>query len=147
MLFDNINQQQCYYIYCNSVSLYFPPTSKTLLCTWEYITFFPLRFRESIYRLLPQTTPENVSKNFSHYSVDPTTRYPNISLNFLKPSQVSIAANKLQGPSLSLLILHNRFKVSVKDNQSIDTRCRCATVCLEFQMCKINVYVAGEALL
>ncbi|XP_029951357.1 protein-methionine sulfoxide oxidase mical3a isoform X1 [Salarias fasciatus] len=44
--------------------------------------------RESIYRLLPQTTPENVSKNFSHYSVDPTTRYPNISLHFLKPSQV-----------------------------------------------------------
>ncbi|XP_054475152.1 protein-methionine sulfoxide oxidase mical3a isoform X3 [Anoplopoma fimbria] len=44
--------------------------------------------RESIYRLLPQTTTENVSKNFSHYSVDPTTRYPNICLNFLKPSQV-----------------------------------------------------------
>ncbi|XP_061773859.1 protein-methionine sulfoxide oxidase mical3a isoform X5 [Nerophis ophidion] len=44
--------------------------------------------RESIYRLLPQTTPENVSKNFSQYSVDPTTRYPNVSLNFLKPSQV-----------------------------------------------------------
>ncbi|KAL6107091.1 mical3 [Pungitius sinensis] len=44
--------------------------------------------RESIYRLLPQTTPENVSKNFSHFSVDPTTRYPNICLNFLKPSQV-----------------------------------------------------------
>ncbi|XP_060931846.1 protein-methionine sulfoxide oxidase mical3a [Limanda limanda] len=44
--------------------------------------------RESIYRLLPQTTPENISKNFNHYSVDPTTRYPNISLNFLKPSQM-----------------------------------------------------------
>ncbi|XP_070406559.1 protein-methionine sulfoxide oxidase mical3a isoform X5 [Nothobranchius furzeri] len=44
--------------------------------------------RESIYRLLPQTTPENVSKNFSQYSLDPTTRYPNISLNFLRPSQV-----------------------------------------------------------
>ncbi|XP_037623022.1 protein-methionine sulfoxide oxidase mical3a isoform X3 [Sebastes umbrosus] len=44
--------------------------------------------RESVYRILPQTTPENVSKNFSHYSVDPTTRYPNISLNFLKPSQL-----------------------------------------------------------
>ncbi|XP_037834024.1 protein-methionine sulfoxide oxidase mical3a isoform X16 [Kryptolebias marmoratus] len=44
--------------------------------------------RESIYRLLPQTTPENVSKNFSQYSVDPTTRYPNINLNFLRPSQV-----------------------------------------------------------
>uniref|UniRef100_A0A8C2BIB8 F-actin monooxygenase n=1 Tax=Cyprinus carpio TaxID=7962 RepID=A0A8C2BIB8_CYPCA len=44
--------------------------------------------RESIYRLLPQTTPENVSKNFSQYSVDPTTRYPNISLHQVRPSQV-----------------------------------------------------------
>ncbi|XP_078805203.1 protein-methionine sulfoxide oxidase mical3a isoform X12 [Oryzias latipes] len=49
--------------------------------------------RESIYRLLPQTTPENVSKNFSHYSLDPTTRYPNVSLNFLKPSQVRHLVN------------------------------------------------------
>uniref|UniRef100_A0A672GTS7 F-actin monooxygenase n=1 Tax=Salarias fasciatus TaxID=181472 RepID=A0A672GTS7_SALFA len=52
--------------------------------------------RESIYRLLPQTTPENVSKNFSHYSVDPTTRYPNISLHFLKPSQVRTGPGTLQ---------------------------------------------------
>ncbi|NXK90032.1 MICA3 monooxygenase, partial [Formicarius rufipectus] len=44
--------------------------------------------RESIYRLLPQTTPENVSKNFSHYSIDPATRYPNINVNFLRPHQV-----------------------------------------------------------
>ncbi|XP_045319963.1 F-actin-monooxygenase MICAL3 isoform X17 [Leopardus geoffroyi] len=44
--------------------------------------------RESIYRLLPQTTPENVSKNFSQYSIDPVTRYPNININFLRPSQV-----------------------------------------------------------
>ncbi|NXY35622.1 MICA3 monooxygenase, partial [Pomatorhinus ruficollis] len=43
--------------------------------------------RESIYRLLPQTTPENVSKNFSHYSIDPATRYPNINVNFLRPQQ------------------------------------------------------------
>ncbi|XP_064314795.1 F-actin-monooxygenase MICAL3 isoform X2 [Phalacrocorax carbo] len=44
--------------------------------------------RESIYRLLPQTTPENVSKNFSHYSIDPATRYPNVNVNFLRPQQV-----------------------------------------------------------
>ncbi|XP_031420386.1 protein-methionine sulfoxide oxidase mical3a isoform X2 [Clupea harengus] len=44
--------------------------------------------RESLYRLLPQTTPENVSKNFSQYSVDPTTRYPNISLHLMRPNQV-----------------------------------------------------------
>ncbi|XP_057203690.1 protein-methionine sulfoxide oxidase mical3a isoform X14 [Triplophysa rosa] len=44
--------------------------------------------RESVYRLLPQTTPENVSKNFSQYSVDPSTRYPNISLHQVRPNQV-----------------------------------------------------------
>ncbi|XDV29057.1 hypothetical protein PO909_032236 [Leuciscus waleckii] len=44
--------------------------------------------RESVYRLLPQTTPENVSKNFSRYSVDPATRYPNISLHQVRPNQV-----------------------------------------------------------
>ncbi|XP_062990905.1 F-actin-monooxygenase MICAL3 isoform X1 [Elgaria multicarinata webbii] len=44
--------------------------------------------RESIYRLLPQTTPENVSKNFSQYCIDPVTRYPNINVNFLRPNQV-----------------------------------------------------------
>lgn len=71
------------------------------------ITLRPLssvHFRESIYRLLPQTTPENVSKNFSHYSVDPTTRYPNISLNFLKPSQVRAGA-KSQILSLPLSLV------------------------------------------
>ncbi|XP_053318436.1 F-actin-monooxygenase MICAL3 isoform X16 [Spea bombifrons] len=44
--------------------------------------------RESIYRLLPQTTPQNVSKNFNQYSIDPTTRYPNVNLQFLRPNQV-----------------------------------------------------------
>ncbi|KAJ8262449.1 hypothetical protein GJAV_G00166610 [Gymnothorax javanicus] len=44
--------------------------------------------RESIYRLLPQTTPENISKNFSQYSLDPTTRYPNINLRLLQSHQV-----------------------------------------------------------
>jgi hypothetical protein len=30
--------------------------------------------RESIYRLLAQTTPENISKDFKNYTVTPTTR-------------------------------------------------------------------------
>lgn len=30
-----------------------------------------------------------MSKNFSQYSIDPVTRYPNININFLQPSQVS----------------------------------------------------------
>lgn len=29
-----------------------------------------------------------MSKNFSQYSVDPTTRYPNVSLHLLRPNQV-----------------------------------------------------------
>lgn len=57
-----------------------------------FLSFFPaLSLRESVYRLLPQTTPENVNKNFSQYSLDPVTRYPNVSLHFLKPSQVGVA--------------------------------------------------------
>ncbi|MBN3303350.1 MICA1 monooxygenase, partial [Amia calva] len=44
--------------------------------------------RESIYQLLSQTTPENTSKNYNAYSIDPTTRYPNINLHSIKPKQV-----------------------------------------------------------
>lgn len=52
------------------------------------IVIIIVALRESIYRLLPQTTPENVSKNYSQYTLDPTTRYPNISLHLLRPNQV-----------------------------------------------------------
>ncbi|XP_005739136.1 F-actin-monooxygenase mical2b isoform X1 [Pundamilia nyererei] len=44
--------------------------------------------RESIYRLLPQTTPENISKNFEQYSIDPATRYPNLNACCVRPHQV-----------------------------------------------------------
>ncbi|XP_070406629.1 F-actin-monooxygenase mical2b isoform X5 [Nothobranchius furzeri] len=44
--------------------------------------------RESIYRLLPQTTPENISKNFEQYSIDPATRYPNLNSSCVRPHQV-----------------------------------------------------------
>lgn len=44
--------------------------------------------RESVYRLLPQTTPENISKNYSQYSLDPSTRYPNLNTQAINASQV-----------------------------------------------------------
>uniref|UniRef100_A0A672YTK8 F-actin monooxygenase n=1 Tax=Sphaeramia orbicularis TaxID=375764 RepID=A0A672YTK8_9TELE len=44
--------------------------------------------RESLYRLLPQTTPENMQKNITLYTVDPTTRYPNINTLLITPAQV-----------------------------------------------------------
>uniref|UniRef100_A0A8D3B1J0 F-actin monooxygenase n=1 Tax=Scophthalmus maximus TaxID=52904 RepID=A0A8D3B1J0_SCOMX len=44
--------------------------------------------RESIYRLLPQTTTENISKNFEQYAIDPATRYPNLNSSCVRPHQV-----------------------------------------------------------
>ncbi|XP_041652083.1 protein-methionine sulfoxide oxidase mical2b isoform X3 [Cheilinus undulatus] len=44
--------------------------------------------RESLYRLLPQTTTENISKNFEQYSIDPATRYPNLNSSCVRPHQV-----------------------------------------------------------
>nr|XP_046251209.1 protein-methionine sulfoxide oxidase mical2b isoform X3 [Scatophagus argus] len=44
--------------------------------------------RESIYRLLPQTTTENISKNFEQYAIDPATRYPNLNTSCVRPLQV-----------------------------------------------------------
>ncbi|KAM9808145.1 LOW QUALITY PROTEIN: F-actin-monooxygenase mical2b-like [Neosynchiropus ocellatus] len=44
--------------------------------------------RERLYRLLPQTTTENISKNFDQYSIDPTTRYPNLNSSCVRPHQV-----------------------------------------------------------
>ncbi|KAM9751466.1 F-actin-monooxygenase mical1 isoform 2-T2 [Menidia menidia] len=44
--------------------------------------------RESIYQVLSQTTPENTSKNYSHYSIDPKTRYKRINLSSIHAHQV-----------------------------------------------------------
>ncbi|XP_054892689.1 F-actin-monooxygenase MICAL2 isoform X4 [Poeciliopsis prolifica] len=44
--------------------------------------------RESIYRLLPQTTPENIAKNFDQYTIDPSTRFPNLNSSCVRPHQV-----------------------------------------------------------
>uniref|UniRef100_A0A8B9DW66 F-actin monooxygenase n=1 Tax=Anser cygnoides TaxID=8845 RepID=A0A8B9DW66_ANSCY len=54
--------------------------------------------RESIYRLLPQTTPENINKNFDQYTIDPGTRYPNLNSSCVRPHQVRqlFVTNELQ---------------------------------------------------
>ncbi|XP_067675060.1 F-actin-monooxygenase MICAL3-like isoform X3 [Haliotis asinina] len=58
--------------------------------------------RESIYQLLSQTTPENLHKNHSQYSIDPNTRYPNLNLkNRLKLAQVK---HLYDGPLGNMLI-------------------------------------------
>lgn len=44
--------------------------------------------RESIYRLLAQTTPENLHRDIGAYTLDPTTRYPNLNRQVVAPYQV-----------------------------------------------------------
>lgn len=45
--------------------------------------------RESIYRLLAQTTPENLHRDHSGYTLDPVTRYPNLNRQSVIAHQVS----------------------------------------------------------
>lgn len=45
--------------------------------------------RESIYRLLAQTTPENLHRDHGGYTLDPVTRYPNLNRQSVIPHQVS----------------------------------------------------------
>ena len=48
--------------------------------------------RESIYKLLSQTSPENTSKNYPNYSINPCTRYPNVNTKTISPNQVQSKA-------------------------------------------------------
>ncbi|XP_047246452.1 protein-methionine sulfoxide oxidase mical3b-like isoform X6 [Girardinichthys multiradiatus] len=59
--------------------------------------------RESLYRLLPQTTPENMQKSISLFTVDPVTRYMNISPLTVTPAQVKhlVDTGKDQVPNTS----------------------------------------------
>lgn len=45
--------------------------------------------RESIYRLLAQTTPENLHRDISRYTLEPSSRYPNLNRGAVSPHQVT----------------------------------------------------------
>lgn len=45
--------------------------------------------RESIYRLLAQTIPENLHRDFGAYTLDPGTRYPNLNRRAVTPIRVT----------------------------------------------------------
>ena len=47
-----------------------------------------LEEREALLYLLPQTTPERLQKNHAAYSIDPKTRYPNLS-ELIPPGDIS----------------------------------------------------------
>ena len=45
--------------------------------------------RESIYRVLAQTTPENTSKDYASCTCDPHTRYPTLNTKLVSPMQIA----------------------------------------------------------
>ncbi|KAG1678091.1 [F-actin]-monooxygenase MICAL3 [Nymphon striatum] len=46
--------------------------------------------RECVYRLLGQTTPENLSKDFNGYTLNPATRYPRLNVQKVQPRAVKL---------------------------------------------------------
>ncbi|XP_048463758.1 protein-methionine sulfoxide oxidase mical3a [Rhincodon typus] len=72
---------------------------------------------ESIYRLLPQTTPSNISKNYNLYSIDPVTRYPKVNIHVLDENQVRHLYNtgeqkNLPGSETAVIPRSPKFKQS-----------------------------------
>lgn len=59
--------------------------------------------RESIYQVLSQTTPENTSKNYAGYSIDPKTRYTRVNVSSIQTGQVRTAILYLLNTDLSHL--------------------------------------------
>lgn len=61
------------------------------LCLALNYSISSLTHRESIYQVLSQTTPENTSKNYAGYSLDPKTRYTRVNLSSIQTNQVRTA--------------------------------------------------------
>uniref|UniRef100_A0A8C8JSP9 F-actin monooxygenase n=1 Tax=Oncorhynchus tshawytscha TaxID=74940 RepID=A0A8C8JSP9_ONCTS len=76
--------------------------------------------REGLYRLLPQTTTENISKNFDQYTIDPVTRYPNLNSSCVKPHQVHIDTHVGQDIEMQLrLQVHPLWIIDLNGNSDI----------------------------
>ncbi|XP_055505307.1 F-actin-monooxygenase MICAL2-like isoform X1 [Leucoraja erinacea] len=76
--------------------------------------------RESIYRLLPQTTTENISKNFEQYTIDPASRYPNLNSNCVASHQVRqlyITTDLKSCPLERVNSIRKSIKVSRRDSE------------------------------
>ncbi|KAI1889803.1 hypothetical protein AGOR_G00166690 [Albula goreensis] len=75
--------------------------------------------RSVLYRLLPQTTPENLTKNFEQYTINPATRYPNLNSSCVRPHQVRhlYISGELQSSSLQRVSSQRRsVNLSRRDN-------------------------------
>lgn len=64
-------------------------------------------YRESIYQVLSQTTPENTQKNYGSYTINPRTRYVTVNLSSIQPKQVRTAC--LCNTDLSWILILDFF--------------------------------------
>ncbi|XP_062282751.1 F-actin-monooxygenase mical1 isoform X2 [Scomber scombrus] len=74
--------------------------------------------RESIYQHLSQTTPENTSKNYAAYSIDPKTRYLRVNLSSIQPNQVQHLYDVDKSIHSSIKRLKNRWSQMRQDSVS-----------------------------
>lgn len=56
--------------------------------TYNRMALSVMAERESIYRILAQTTSENLQQNYSLWTLNPHTRYPNLNRHLVMPAQV-----------------------------------------------------------
>ncbi|XP_065807295.1 protein-methionine sulfoxide oxidase mical3b isoform X2 [Labrus bergylta] len=80
--------------------------------------------RETVYRLLPQTTPENMQKNFSLFTVDPSTRYLNINTHLITPAQVRHLVDTGEDTLQPGLIRQSSVSGSVSQSNNLLTWCQ-----------------------
>uniref|UniRef100_A0A3Q3WQN3 Molecule interacting with CasL protein 1 n=1 Tax=Mola mola TaxID=94237 RepID=A0A3Q3WQN3_MOLML len=86
--------------------------------------FKVLAERESIYQNLSQTTPENTSKNYNNYSIDPKTRYIRVNLSSIGTSQVRTVILYLLNTALSQAHSnphggYSKTQITVKQSDSV----------------------------
>jgi hypothetical protein len=80
---------------------------KTYLLAGKMTTLEAIAERESIYRVLPQTTPENTSKDYSAYTAEPQTRYPTLNTKLVLPFQVTHLIDTDNPSQVSILSYDN----------------------------------------
>jgi len=62
--------------------------SNSLPTTNDRMALSVMAERESIYRILAQTTSDNLQQDYSRWTLSPRTRYPNLNRHLILPSQV-----------------------------------------------------------
>lgn len=60
-------------------------------------------YRESAYQVLSQTTPENTSKNYASYSINPKSRYTRVNLSSILSHQVRTVILYLHNTDLKIM--------------------------------------------